>query len=87
MTIWNLVLLPIERTVIAGAGAGSGGGSTYSQYQKIDFKVLTDRPVHKKVKAEHLAYEGGFAILYNDTPYDPEFLVSQTSLAYIERME
>lgn len=83
MPSFQVVMKPGDRTVIAG-GAG-GGGTTHSV--RGEFQKHTDRIVKVTVEAKHLAYEGGFVILYNESPYDPIFLTSRESLHAIYRLE
>lgn len=79
MAKFTIVLMPSERTVIAGAGGGSSPYSKFDQHTDASRKVT--------ITANHLAYEGGFVILYDEFPYDPKFVASQQSLHAIYRMD
>lgn len=83
MAKFTIVLLPSERTVIAGGPAG--GGST--SYITEKYKTHTDKSHKVTIIAEHVAYEGGFVILYDEFPYDPKFVASQNILHAIYRTD
>lgn len=83
MARYNIVLKPGDRTVLAGAG--SGGGANVHSSAKIEFKKHTDGVVKVTVEADHLAYEAGFVILYDESPYDPIFVTSRDTLHAIYR--
>lgn len=83
MAKYSIVLLPSERTVIAGGGAG-GGSSSFTSF---DFKTHTDPARKVTIEANHLAYEDGFVILYDESPYDPKFVTSRNTLHAIYRMD
>lgn len=79
MAKFKIVMKSADRTVIAAAGGG--------QYSSPTEKTHTDAHVKATITADHVAYEGGFVILYNESPYDPIFVASRDTLHAIYRLE